>query len=386
MDYKNILLGIVLLIGVTHASSYITISNVSPNTTYQLYPTNFSVTINDTAPNSSLTNITWELNGTTMAIQNVSNLSVSNGTFYDNFTWNYTGTYNLTILAFDNQSNSNSSNFSIVYNTYVLPQITQISPQNSTINTSAIWMVTLTPGSFPLSNVTWDFPNNNYLENLAVSGANYQIFQFNQSGTFSITVQVCDVNSFCSQSVTQIYISSTIPTSYWTVGNAQVITNLTYLNNEVITLDFIPYNDTNPIYSVQVYWGDNYSDTYKYTGDITSESYTHMYGALGNYSISATVCDTIGNCYNTFISNITYSQNILGTAESTLLSSNAIYEQGANGNVFQNFEDNLSSQFGNTTGQILFYVIITIAGALLSVLVLFVVMTFSGEAIKKFFR
>lgn len=289
----------------------------------------------------------------------------------------------MSVLVYDSAGNYLNDTATIDLIPYILPTVSGINPTNATINTSTQWMAIVTQGSFALSNITWEFPNGNYIKNLPVIGANYQQWTYNQSGVFSTTIQICDVNNFCSQSVSNVYIASTTPPSYWTIGNANVITNLTYLNPEKVTFTFIPYNDTNPIYSVQIFWGDGYSDTYQYTGTTTTGTYSHSYYNLGTYNLSATICDTIGNCYNTFITNITYEQNIFGLS-SALISTSPI--NGGIGTPFLAFEDDLQQQFGSLLGAILFWIVCIIVFIIIAIIIGIILMIFAGEAIKEGFK
>ena len=359
---KTVLMPVLFLfvfIAVANADT-ITISNsslstlnttgISPKITYQLLNTTFSTTITS---NFSITNATWYLNGTQIATQ--ANINATSYTSSVSYIFSNSGNYNLTLIAYDNSSNKVSDMLNLTVYPYTLPTVGNVNPTNVNLNSSTIFAINVQAGSFPLSTITWDF-DGNYITNTAQVGNNFQIYNFTTPYANQVTVQVCDVNDFCSQSTTTVNVQSLTPTSYWTVNNAQLYKDIPYPDvAEVMTLQFIPYNDTNPLYMVGVNWGDGTVNQYIYNSTISavqSETYQHVYTALGNYSISVETCDTQMVCYNTFIANVSETQNIQS------LTSNLLIRQNPNIPTNQILADLLlafQAQFGDVLGEVIFW-------------------------------
>jgi len=375
---RNLLVGWLMLLaifGIASASS-ISILNTSlsqlnataitPNSTYQYLNTTYSVNVTD---NATLTNIFWYFNNTLLNSSNITSQNITNGTFNYTFNYNFTGTYPLTFIAEDSLNNSVNSTQNITFNQYILPSVSTITPTNSTVNVSQIWQVTATAGSFPISNITWDFQNN-FFYDMGFNGVNYQAYAFNQSGFFNTVVQVCDVNDFCSQSQTNLYIASTKPTSYWEVNNANLILNLTPPNQEMMTLTFIPNNDTNSIGQVQVNWGDGSPiQDVLFPSGTTQYTFIHQYGYVGSYNITVTTCDTIGNCYTQFIATVNYKQNVVGNIGQLLVNTNPNTNEGS---VFTQALNSFTSILGITVstaiGSFFFVIMIFMLSILLIII------------------
>jgi len=360
----------ILFIGIASAGN-VTIANTSlsslnatqitPNSTYQYLNTTFSVNVSD---NVSLTNYAWYLNNTLI---NSSTTNITNGTINYTFNYNFTGTLPLTFIANDSLNNSVNSTQNITFNKYILPTISSIIPSNSTVNVSTIWQTVGTAGSFPIANVTWDMQDN-YFTNLGFNGDNYLSYAFNQSGNFATIVQICDINGFCSESTTNLYISSNQPSSFWEVSNASMIINLNPPNQEIMTLTWIPINDTNSISQVNINWGDGspIQQVIFSSAGTTQYTFEHQYSQVGYYNVSVTTCDTLGNCYSQSIATVNYVQNVVGGVGQLLLNSNPNTNEG---DVFTTLINNLGNIFGVTIdtaiGTILFTVLIIIISILI---------------------
>lgn len=344
-------------------------SSISPSSAYQLLSTVYSISVSS---NDSLTNATAYWNGTAIYSENFTN--TTNATISASYIENTTGTYPMTFIVYDNSTNELNDTANITINQYILPSVSQVLPSNTTENVSVIFNTVITQGSFPLKNITWEFQGN-YLTDIAFSGANYQAWTFNQSGYFTTIVEICDTNSFCSQSSTLQYISNNSPNSYWSVSNAVMNLNVNYPNPESMALTFVPSNDTNPINQVSINWGDGSPiQVYSYSQPITSATYQHLYTAIGNYSVFTTTCDTIGNCHTDFIANVSVSQNILGNIAQTALNTN-------NGtstlSVFAGIETWFQNTLGSTLGTLVFYlgaIIFTLFIIIVLVLTFFMVL------------
>lgn len=359
----------ILFIGIASAGN-VTIANTSlsslnatqitPNSTYQYLNTTFSVNVSD---NVSLTNYAWYLNNTLI---NSSTTNITNGTINYTFNYNFTGTLPLTFIANDSLNNSVNSTQNITFNKYILPTISSITPSNSTVNVSTIWQAVGTEGSFPIANVTWDMQDN-YFTNLGFNGDNYLSYAFNQSGNFATIVQICDINGFCSESTTNLYIASNEPSSYWEVSNASMIINLNPPNQEMMTLTWIPVNDTYSISQVNINWGDGspIQQVIFSSAGTTQYTFEHQYSQVGHYNVSVTTCDTEGNCYSQSIATVNYVQNVVGGVGQLLLNSNPNTNEG---DIFTTLINNLGNIFGVTIdtaiGSILFSVLIVIVSIL----------------------
>ena len=356
----------VLGIGIASAGS-VTILNsslsslnatqITPNSTYQYLNTTFSVNVSD---NVSLTNYSWYFNNT---LVNSSTTNITNGTINYTFNYNFSGTLPLTFIANDTLNNSVNSTQNITFNTYILPKISTITPANSTVNVSTIWQTTGTAGSFPIANVTWDMQNN-YFINLGFNGDNYVSYAFNQSGYFNTVVQICDINGFCSESTTNLYISSNQPSSYWEVSNASLIINLNPPNQEIMTLTWIPINDTYSISQVNINWGDGspISQTIFSSAGTTQYTFEHQYSTAGHYNVSVTTCDTQGNCFSQSIATVNYIQTVVGGVGQLLFNNNTNINEG---DVFTNLFSNVfGSAISTAIGDILFTVLIVIVSIL----------------------
>jgi hypothetical protein len=331
-------------------------TGISPKIAYQLLNTTFSTTISS---NDSITNATWYLNNAQIATQANINSTTYNSSV--SYIFNTFGNYNLTLIAYDNSSNEVSDTLNLTVYPYTLPAIGNVNPSNVNLNTSTIFSVNIQAGSFPLSNITWDF-DGNYITNIAQAGNNFQAYNFTTPYANQITVQACDINDFCSQSTTTVNVQTLTPSSYWTVNNAQLYKDIPYPDvAEVMTLQFIPYNDTNPLYIVSVNWGDGTVNQYIYNTTISSgqyETYQHIYTALGNYSINVETCDTQMICYNTFIANVSETQNIESLTSNLLIRQNPNIPSNA---ILADLLSAFQAQFGGVFGEIVFWLIIIIA-------------------------
>ncbi|MEM3264550.1 MAG: hypothetical protein QXH07_01175 [Thermoplasmata archaeon] len=344
-------------------------SNISPASAYQLMPETYSLNVSS---NVSLANATIYWNGIQIYTENFTN--TTNATISATYTENSTGTYQISFIVYDNSTNQLNDTANITINQYVLPTVSQVLPTNATENASIIFNVIVSQGSYPLKNITWEFQNN-YLTDIPFVGANYQAWTFNQSGYFSTIVQICDVNNFCSQSTTSQYVSNNTPNSYWSVSQAVMDVQVNYPNPETMSLTFIPNNDTNPIAQVSINWGDGTpTQVYTYSSPITSATYQHLYTALGNYSVYATTCDTIGNCHTDFISNVSVSQNLLGNIAQGAINTNSNTNTLS---IFNGIETWFQNTFGNTLGTIVFYlgaIVFTILIIIVLILTFFMIL------------
>lgn len=386
---RNLLVGWLVLLaifGIASASS-VSILNTSlsqlnataitPNSTYQYLNTTYSVNVTD---NATLTNIFWYFNNTLLNSSNITSQNITNGTFNYTFNYNFSGTYPLTFIANDSLNNSVNSTQNITFNQYILPSVSTITPTNSTVNVSQIWQVTATAGSFPIKNITWDFQNN-FFYDLGFNGVNYQTYAFNQSGFFNTVVQVCDTNDFCSQSQTNIYIASTTPVSYWEVNNASLILNLTPPNEEIMTLTFIPNNDTNSIAQVQVNWGDGSPiQDVVFPSGTTQYTFIHQYGSIGSYNITTTTCDTIGNCFTQFIATVNYKQNVVGNIGQLLINNNPNTNEG---DIFTQALNSFGSVLGITVTTVVGSFLLGVIIVLLVLIIAFIVGLYLYKAIIK---
>ncbi len=349
---------------------------ISPNTSIQYMNTTYSVNITD---NNTLTNIVWYLNNT--QINNQSLINKINATLNTSIIYNFTGIIPLTAVVSDSLNNSINITNDINFTQYILPALNTINPIKTTANISTIYNVKITKGSFSLKNITWDF-NNNYYTNLVLNGINYQAYKFKISGSSIVNVEVCDINGYCSQSNTAINIVNNTPNSYWKIIHAQMSLRLIYPNPQIMSLHFIPNNDTNQISEVILNWGDGTPHSvYTYTTAITSATYTHKYILVGNYSVSATVCDTIGNCNQQFIANITYTQNLIGSVGNTIINTNGKSNVGSSLNGIETY---LKTQFGSIIGKIAYYLFLLVAFIVVVGIIIFVIFLFLGELIHQF--
>jgi len=336
---------------------------ITPNSTYEYLNTTYSV---NTSSNATLTNVTWIFNGTVINQTNLYSQNLTNATINTTFNYNFTGNVTLTVIINDTLNNSVNSTQNITFNQYILPSISKISPTNSTVNVSQIWSATATAGTFAVSNITWEF-DNNYLTDMAFNGVNYQTYMFNQSGYFSTIAQICDINGFCSESTTSLYIASTVPLSYWEVSNASLTINLNPPNAELMTLTWIPQNDTNAISTVSINWGDQSPiQIFNFPSGTTQYSFQHDYTVINqNYNITVTNCDTIGNCYEQFIATVYYQQTIVGSVSQLLFNTNPNTNVSS---IFGNFLNAIGLSIGTALGDMLFFILIII----LSVIVIII--------------
>ncbi|MEM3860297.1 MAG: hypothetical protein QW478_13005, partial [Candidatus Micrarchaeaceae archaeon] len=103
---------------VTSSSSGITATAISPTKAFQNVPTTFSVTVNDTITNATLTSISWYLNGNLIATNTISGTS---GTFTQSITSASAGTFVVSANATDNQSDWVNSSNNVVFTQTVTP-------------------------------------------------------------------------------------------------------------------------------------------------------------------------------------------------------------------------------------------------------------------------
>ena len=374
---------LLLLVGISNAQSLI-VSQATPVSAFQFLNNTYSVTINDTFPNATLSNITWYFNGSIVGFQNFSNVSNTIATVQ--FPYNYTGNYTLRAVVYDSLNNTNSSNTTIDIIPYLLPSISTITPTNTTVNVTTIFGVAITQGSFSVANLTWGFPNN-YLTDVAIQGNNYQQYTFTAPGYYSVTAQVCDINDFCSQSTTTIYVASNLPSSYWQVSNAVLYLNDNFPNPEKMTLTFIPYNDTNPLSQVSINWGDGSQITvYNYNPPLltgATQTYNHYYQTLGSYNISVTTCDTIGNCYTTPIATVNVTQNIVGNIGQVLINNGGVTTPGLLQSIYTYFTNNFG---GAIIGTIIFAIVMLIVAIILGALIFFTLLFLIQELIHRGFE
>lgn len=378
----SVILLFTIMVGLSQAGS-INITNtslstlnstmISPNTSIQYMNTTYSINITD---NNTLTNILWYLNNTQISNQTLVN--TTNTTLNTSIIYNFTGIIPLTAIVSDSLNNSVNITEDINFTQYILPALNTINPIKTIANISTIYNIKITKGSFSLKNITWDF-NNNYYTNLVLNGINYQAYEFKISGSSIVNVEVCDINGYCSQSNTAINIVNNTPNSYWKIIHAQMALRLIYPNPQIMTLHFIPNNDTNPISEVILNWGDGTPHSvYTYTTAITSASYTHRYILVGNYSVSATVCDTIGNCNQQFIANITYTQNLMGSVGHTIINTNGKSNVGSSLNGVETY---FITKFGSLAGKIAYYLFLGGMGLFGFLLMIWIAFLFFGELI-----
>jgi hypothetical protein len=213
-------------------------------------------------------------------------------------------------LLTDSASNtvfSPTKEITVVSSNYALPQITsvQITPNQTIQNTNTTFSVDVLRGTFPVNTITWQF-GSSYFTDYALNGTNYQSYKFGQAGTFSSSVQVCDSNGYCTMASYAVFVKSLIPLQYWTVNRADVPKSVTSPQALNMRLYFQPHNDTNPIASVAIDWGDQ-SPLYvvDYPSGRTSDLYIHTYTLQGTFNITATICDTLNNCITIPIEQVT---------------------------------------------------------------------------------
>ena len=86
---------------------------------------------------------------------------------------------------------------------------------------------------------------------------------------------------------------------------------------------FHPQNDTYPVATVTLNWGDGgpLAQTV-YNSGVTSDTYYHNYPYVGNYTVSVSVCDTIGNCNSTTLLHYDYQQTFTGQVGQLLFNTN----------------------------------------------------------------
>lgn len=315
-------------IGIVSASPTISGPGITPNSTYEFVPVTFHVTVSDT---NTLTSIAWTYNGISVYTENVVANSVKSGTFnYTAPAYNAIGGIIVTANVLDSANTFSLTSANVLYKTYVLPSITSMYPSVVEANTLSTFEATVAPGSYPVGNIIWGFQSN-YYTNAAYNGSNYQSYNFRSAGFYTVSAEICDVNNFCSTDNLGVHTGSTVPQSYWVISNASVlgteigkyqgvpIFGLEPPDYGTIYLKFRPQNDTNPIQSVTINWGDNtpYAQT-TYSNGVLSQTYYHSYGQYGNYTVSVTTCDTVGNCNSTVLAHILY-QETFGSALSNVL-------------------------------------------------------------------
>lgn len=350
-----------------HSLSSLSSSGILPSMTYATLNTTFSANLTD---NANITTVLWYVNSSVISDQENINLT-SYQSNVTNYSFADAGTYNLTFEAFDalgNNLTDTISPFSV--SPYILPLITNLIPASVNPNQASLVQVIIATGSFPLSNITWDV-NNDFFSNTAQVGDNYQTYTFNNSGQNEVIVQACDTNDFCGELVGYIMVQSNTPTSYWAINNVSMAIDVPFPNvPETMSVQFIPFNDTNPLDVVAINWGDG-SDIqqFLYTNSPIQPSqnvtYTHYYENIGNYSISMETCDSIDVCNVTFISNVSVAENIEELTSNLLLRSNPNQPTNVIVAAIQGW---WQGQFGNILGTILFYLSIVAAVVVIGVI------------------
>lgn len=326
-------LAVLGLIGTSFASPVI-VSNsnsIAPNSVYEFLTNNFFVNVTDTVAVNSLV---WSFNGVVVYTQN--GVTDHSGIF--NYTappYNAVANILVSVNIIDSGGNGIVSTRNVIYKQYILPSVATILPLVVQANSLSTFNAQLTPGSFPLNDVIWNFQTH-YYTNIAYNGTNYQAYTFPVAGTYSVVAQACDINAFCSSASQSVHAASSVPNSYWTISSATVFggrigntilgipsVGLQAPSRGQITALFRPQNDSNPISTVTFNWGDSSAlQQTTYNSGVTTDTFYHNYVNFGNYSVSATVCDTIGNCNTTSIVQYVYQQTFAGSLSSVILNSN----------------------------------------------------------------
>lgn len=326
-----------LLMGLAFASANVVTTGTNPVYTGMHQQINISVS-NLTSP-FTYNILVYNASGTLVTNALYSNSIASNSFYFtENSAW---GTGNFVVNAIVSNSVASSSNtFDYVVDTYVNPSIKSLAPNVSLSNVSTTFLATVKQGSYPVNTITWQF-GSTYFTNSAFNGTNYQTYKYTTAGTYSIIVQVCDTNHYCSSLTQAVYVGGKLHLSYWTVQNVTVYG--TYLgttkdgtflyglqapNVEWVTLVFKPYNDTNRIATVTMNWGDGSPQlATAYTTSVSQDRYSHVWGSLqnpnqGNYTISATICDVIGDCNTSVVAQVRYQSSFAGNLSTLLFNTN----------------------------------------------------------------
>lgn len=323
-------ISVLLLIGFSFASSPVIASNsILPASGWQYLTQKYSLNVTNSI---GVNSIVWTFNGVPTAYG------------YNNI---LTGIFNFTAPAYNGIGNviisanviDSSGNFMVVtensyYQQYILPSIGTILPTLFSANQLITFSASVTPGSFPVNQITWEFQSH-YYTNIAYNGSNYQSYDFKTAGSYLVIAQVCDTNAFCSSKSQQVTPSGSAPNSYWTVRNSTILGSglgktggipffaFAYPNRESIHLIFQPNNDTNPIQSVTFNWGDGKALVKTtYGNGVQADTYYYTYASVGNYTISVSVCDAVQNCNTTVLAQVLYRQTLSGQVGSLLLNTN----------------------------------------------------------------
>lgn len=367
-----LILGFLLLVsgGLAFAQPVI-VGNTISNATipYQFLTEKYSVNVTDA---NTITSVTFTWNGISNTIDAPAN--TFNGIFnYTAPAYNSIGNVIVTANVLDSANTFTFLTENVYYHQYLLPTVANVVPTVVGANTAITYGVSVTPGSFPVNDIVWGFLGH-YFTNVAYNGTNYQSYNLGSAGTYTVSAQVCDIHKFCSSASQSIRVEGTSLNSYWALEGAKVIgTKLgTYdgipiyglqsPNRAQIVATFHPENDTNPIATVTINWGDGgAAQQTVYNDGVTQDTYYHNYPSLGNFTVTMTICDTIGNCNTTKVLYYLYQSTFVGALSQTLLNT-------------QPTSTTASSALGawwSSLGT-------TLAGAITEILIVLVVLMFGG--------
>ena len=225
------------------------INSVSPTSTYETVPTNFTFNITQGTFALQNINVVWGDNSTSFP-------TITNDTPILNHTYASAGTYTLTAYAGDiNGQNSNPFTQFITVNPYVYPYVSSMTPRSVIAGENINYSLTAQQGTFPISNITINWGNGQIIPYYNITnGTNIINFLYTANGNFTAIETIYDNRGISSQNSTIIKVSpapytfnTSEPIVNYTITNVSepknIIFSLNYTGNATLITNFTAQQD-----------------------------------------------------------------------------------------------------------------------------------------------